>query len=66
LLNSLQRKIFTPLNALIELNKSMNYIIKGSNDFAQRKVLMIGICLQQLVFTTQNIFEMSKIKQNKF
>jgi len=44
----------------------MNYLIKGSNDFAQKNVLMIGICLQQLVFTTQNIFEMSKIRKNKF
>lgn len=27
---------------------------------------MIGVCLQQLVFTTHNILEMSKIRQNKF
>lgn len=27
---------------------------------------MIGICLQQLAFTTHNILEMSKIRQNKF
>ena len=27
---------------------------------------MIGICLQQLVFTTHNILEMSKIRQGKF
>ena len=27
---------------------------------------MIGICLQQLVFTTHNILEMSKIRQGRF
>jgi signal transduction histidine kinase len=27
---------------------------------------MVGIVLQQLVFTTHNILEMSKIKQGKF
>ena len=65
-MNSLQCKIFNPLNSLIQLNKSMNYLMKSSNEFAEKNARMIGICLQQLVFTTQNIFEMSKIRQNKF
>ena len=27
---------------------------------------MIGVCLQQLVFTVHNILEMSKIRQGRF
>ena len=63
LLNSIAHNLYTPLNALIQLNKNMNYSLEKQNN---ENVHMIGICLQQLVFTTHNILEMSKIKQRKF
>jgi len=66
LINSIAHNLYTPLNALIQLNKSMSDIITGVNELAEQNVHMIGICLQQLVFTTHNILEMSKIKQGKF
>ena len=44
----------------------MSDLILGINDMADKNVQMIGICLQQLVFTTHNILEMSKIKQGRF
>lgn len=66
LFNSIAHNLYTPLNALIQLNKSMNFMIEKANNIAQHNIHMIGICLQQLVFTTHNILEMSKIKQGKF
>ena len=66
LINSIAHNLFTPLNALIHLNKSMSDLIEGFNETAEKKIQMIGICLQQLVFTTHNILEMSKIRQGKF
>jgi hypothetical protein len=47
---------------MIQLTKSMSDLILGINEMADKNVQMIGICLQQLVFTTHNILEMSKIK----
>ena len=44
----------------------MSDIILGINELADKNVQMIGICLQQLVFTTHNILEMSKIRQGRF
>jgi hypothetical protein len=44
----------------------MSDIIVGVNQIAEKNVQMIGICLQQLVFTTHNILEMSKIRQGRF
>jgi hypothetical protein len=66
LINSIAHNLFTPLNALIQLTKSMSDIIVGVNQIAEKNVQMIGICLQQLVFTTHNILEMSKIRQGRF
>ena len=66
LINSIAHNLYTPLNALIQLNKSISEILSGVNDMAETNVHMIGICLQQLVFTTHNILEMSKIRQGKF
>jgi signal transduction histidine kinase len=67
LINSIAHNFFTPLNALIQLNKSLEDMI-GCNqmDTAEKNIQMIGVCLQQLVFTTNNIIEMSKIRQNRF
>lgn len=62
LINSIAHNLFTPLNAMIQLTKSMSDIIVGINELADKNVQMIGICLQQLVFTTHNILEMSKIR----
>jgi K+-sensing histidine kinase KdpD len=62
LINSIAHNLFTPLNAMIQLTKSMSDLILGINEMADKNVQMIGICLQQLVFTTHNILEMSKIK----
>lgn len=36
------------------------------NEPAEKVMHMMGVCLQQLVFTTHNILEMSKIKIGKF
>jgi K+-sensing histidine kinase KdpD len=66
LINSIAHNLFTPLNQLIQLNKGMSHLVSGLNNSAAQSVQMVGICLQQLVFTTHNILEMSKIKQNKF
>ena len=66
LINSIAHNLFTPLNALIQLTKSMSDIIVGVNQIAEKNVQMICICLQQLVFTTHNILEMSKIRQGRF
>ena len=59
LLNSIAHNLYTPLNALIQLNKNMAY---SKIEQGKESVRMVGICLQQLVFTTHNILEMSKIK----
>ena len=65
LINSIAHNLFTPLNALIQLNKAQSMVIT-TIPAAQKNCTMIGVCLQQLVFTTHNILEMSKIRQNKF
>ena len=44
----------------------MSDLIEGFSEAAERNVQMIGVCLQQLVFTTHNILEMSKIRQKRF
>jgi K+-sensing histidine kinase KdpD len=46
LINSIAHNLFTPLNALIQLNKSMSDLIEGQNDIAEKNVQMIGVCLQ--------------------
>lgn len=67
LINSIAHNLFSPLNALIHLNKTMaELIVEGQNEVAQENGQMIGQCLQQLVFTSHNILEMSKIRQGKF
>jgi len=66
LINSIAHNLFTPLNALINLNKTMGELIMGVNPTAEHNGQMIGQCLQQLVFTSHNILEMSKIRQCKF
>lgn len=66
LINSIAHNLFTPLNALINLNKTMGELIEGQNSVAEQNGQMIGQCLQQLVFTSHNILEMSKIRQGKF
>ena len=45
LINSIAHNLFTPLNALIHLNKSMSDLIEGFNETAEKKIQMIGICL---------------------
>ena len=45
LINSIAHNLFTPLNALIQLNKSMSDVIEGSNEVAEKNVQMIGVCL---------------------
>ena len=66
LINSVAHNLFTPLNALIELNKSMNELLQGQDGLLEKNTHMIGVCLQQLVFTTHNFLEMAKIRQQKF
>jgi signal transduction histidine kinase len=44
----------------------VSLIDKKDNKNAKRNVKMIDICLQSLVMTTNNILEMSKIRQGKF
>lgn len=66
LINSIAHNLFTPLNALIHLNKSLSNLVKGKNQAAEYNSQMISQCLQQLVFTSHNILEMSKIRQGKF
>ena len=38
----------------------------STNEQVEKGMQMMGVCLQQLVFTTHNILEMSKIKISKF
>jgi K+-sensing histidine kinase KdpD len=45
LINSIAHNLFTPLNAMIQLTKSMSDLILGINDLADKNVQMIGICL---------------------
>jgi hypothetical protein len=45
LINSIAHNLFTPLNAMIQLTKSMSDIIVGINELADKNVQMIGICL---------------------
>ena len=45
LINSIAHNLFTPLNALIQLNKGMSDLIEGSNEIAEKNVQMIGVCL---------------------
>jgi glycine betaine/choline ABC-type transport system substrate-binding protein len=45
LINSIAHNLFTPLNALIQLNKSMSDQIEGLDDAAEKNVQMIGVCL---------------------
>jgi signal transduction histidine kinase len=68
MLNSISHNLYTPLNALIQLNKSMSLMLDSEsiNEPAEKVMHMMGVCLQQLVFTTHNILEMSKIKIGKF
>lgn len=48
------------------MNKQLALVLGQICGEAMDNVYMIGICLQQLVFTTHNILEMSKIKEGKF
>lgn len=66
MLNSISHNLYTPINSLIQLNQNMILAIDGLNTHALRIMRMMGICLQQLVFTTHNLIEMSKIKIGKF
>ena len=38
LINSIAHNLFTPLNALIQLNKSMSDLIEGVNETAEKNV----------------------------
>lgn len=66
LLNSIAHNMYTPLNALIQLNKNLSTVIELENQTVVKLMQMMGLCLQQLVFTTHNVLEMSKIKVKKF
>ena len=46
LINSIAHNLFTPLNALIQLNKAQSNVITNSNPAAQKNCIMIGVCLQ--------------------
>ena len=50
-------KFFTPLNILLGLNKKKH---------DKNSLCMIDSCLQNIVFTVHNFFEMSKIRRQDF
>lgn len=66
MLNSISHNLYTPINGLIELNKNMSTIVEIQTEQSMKVMQMMGICLQQLVFTIHSIIELSKIRIGKF
>ncbi|CDW79185.1 multi-sensor hybrid histidine kinase [Stylonychia lemnae] len=63
-INSTAHNIFTPINGMIGVQQLLERTVSGNREAMQYCNLM-NICLQNLIFNTKNIIELSKIRLKK-
>jgi len=66
LINSVAHNLYTPLNQLVGYAQMLKMQMDMASGMANQTLTTMGICLQRLMFTTNNILEMHMIRQKKF
>lgn len=65
LINSTAHNLFTPINGILGLTQLLEAQVE-TNALASRYVQIMKKCLQGLVYTTQNMLELSRIRIGQF
>ncbi|TNV86645.1 hypothetical protein FGO68_gene11630 [Halteria grandinella] len=65
LINSTAHNLFTPINGIVNLTHLLETQVEN-NPMANKYVQIMKTCLQGLVYTTQNMLELSRIRIGQF